>query len=62
MDNNFECRYINFPGTYCFDKEEMITPEECNDCEINNNCEYCVWKLTNPELCEKCKFKEEVKC
>ncbi len=62
MKNNFECRYKSVGGSYCFyyDSEIGLNGTECNDCEMNNDCEYCNWAQDiqngSTRYCENCVF------
>ena len=62
MNNNFECRYMSVGGTFCFyyDKELEYDSDndECNNCEMNNSCEYCAWKISHQENCNNCSVLE----
>ena len=61
MRNNFECRYMSVGGTYCFhyDYEIGLNDTECYNCEANNNCDCCAWKLSHQENCAECSILEE---
>lgn len=53
---------MSIGGTFCFhyDVEFGLNGTECNDCEMNNNCEYCAWKLSHQENCNNCSMLLEV--
>ena len=58
MKNNFECGLASIDD-YCFHLEkEDITEEDCEKCELNNNCENCSWNHSkHTKFCEGCELK-----
>lgn len=63
MENNFECRYLSVGGTFCYyyDQDIGLNDLKCNNCEMNEDCNYCSWSnlVQFEHLCKDCKVKVE---
>lgn len=62
LEKVIECRYRSGGGTYCFHYDKEIVDDlgnnECDSCEMNNNCEYCDWRRVHQENCTNCNLSE----
>lgn len=60
MKNNFDCKYVDMPGTYCFfyDKE-IVENKDCKNCANINKCEHCYIGEVDKKACINCKNKQE---